>query len=90
MKPKSKEDLLWRLKVESEAFYATSRAVKLVSLIILRQEFQFDNDDLQKYLERFDEVLEYYNESNDYKALLNEWDEYFEQELGKRILWKRE
>lgn len=90
MKPKSKEDLLWRLKVESEAFYGTSRAVKLVSLIILRQEFQFSNEDLQKYLERFEEVLEYYNQSNDYKALLNEWDEYFEQELGVRILWKRE
>ena len=79
-----------KLKAEATAFAASGRAVKLISLIVLQEEFNFDAERLKTFLERFDDVLDYYNKSKDYQALLHEWDDYFEQELGEKILWKTE
>lgn len=85
-----KAEVLQMLKHESEAYLASSRAIKLISMIVLREQFQFSKEDLRTYLDSFEDVLSYYNKSKDYKALLNEWDEFFEDEIGERILWKRE
>lgn len=88
MKHKSRNEILAQMKTEALAYLATGRAVKLISLIVLHEQFGFDAEDLKKYLESFEDVLDYYNKSKDYQALLEEWDEYFEQEIGERILWK--
>lgn len=88
MKHRSKNEILSQMKTEAVAYMATGRAVKLISLIVLHEQFGFDAEDLKKYLESFEDVLDYYNKSKDYQALLEEWDEYFEQEIGERILWK--
>ena len=88
MKHKSKNEVLAQMKTEALAYLATGRAVKMISLIVLHEQFGFDAEDLKKYLESFEDVLDYYNKSKDYQALLEEWDEYFEQEIGERILWK--
>lgn len=90
MKHKSRNEILAQMKTEALAYLATGRAVKLISLIVLHEQFGFDAEDLKKYLESFEDVLDYYNKSKDYQALLEEWDEYFEQEIGERILWKTE
>lgn len=88
MKHKSRNEVLAQMKTEALAYLATGRAVKMISLIVLHEQFGFDAEDLKKYLESFEDVLDYYNKSKDYQALLEEWDEYFEQEIGERILWK--
>lgn len=88
MKHKSRNEILAQMKTEALAYLATGRAVKMISLIVLHEQFGFDAEDLKKYLESFEDVLDYYNKSKDYQALLEEWDEYFEQEIGERILWK--
>lgn len=82
----TKQELLHRLRIESKAFIASGRAVKLIALIILEKEFEFDPDGLKTFLECFEDTLDYYNQSKDYQKLLTEWDEYFIEELGQSIL----
>lgn len=82
----TKNDLIWRAKTEAEAFAASGRAVKLISLVILEAEFNFDSNKLRTFVERFDETLEYYNKSNDYHKLLNEWNNYFRETIGEDVL----
>ena len=82
----TKNDLIWRAKTEAEAFAASGRAVKLISLVILEAEFNFDSEKLRTFVERFDETLEYYNKSNDYNKLLNEWNDYFKDTIGEDVL----
>ena len=83
----TKDEILFKQKTEAKAFLASSRAVKMIALIVLREQFSFGADDLKKFLEGFEDVLDYYNESKDYQALLHEWDDFFEEEIGERILW---
>lgn len=90
MKHLSRDAVNAKLKAEAEAFAASGRAVKMISLIVLQEEFGFTAQQLRTYLDRFDDVLDYYNTSKDYQSLLHEWDDYFEQELGEKILWKTE
>ena len=87
---RSRNELIERAKAESLAFMASSRAVKLIALIVLHQEetFDFDADQLRLFLDRFEEVLEYYNGSKSYQDMLKEWNAYFEELLGESILWK--
>ena len=82
--------LIEKAKAESLAFMASGRAVKLISLIVLHQEegFNFDADQLRLFLDRFEEVLEYYNTSKSYQDILAEWDDYFKDLLGESILWR--
>lgn len=90
MKHLNRDAVNAKLKAEATAFAASGRAVKMISLIVLQEEFGFTAQQLRTYLDRFDDVLDYYNTSKDYQALLHEWDDYFEQELGEKILWKTE
>ena len=83
----TRDELILKARTEQQAFVATGRAVKMIALIVLREQFSFGTDDLKKFLRWFEDVLEYYNESKDYQALLHEWDDFFEEEIGERILW---
>ena len=85
----SKSEILFKAKTEATAYMATSRAVKLISLVILSEEFGFDPSELKLFLERFDDTLDYYNTSNDYKQLLTEWNEYFKETI-ERVVKTRE
>ena len=83
----TKEEILFKAKTESKAFVASGRAVKMIAMIVLREKFQFGNDELKLFLESFEDVLDYYNNSKDYQALLKEWDDFFFDEIGEHILW---
>lgn len=84
----TKEEILFKAKTESTAFVTTGRAVKLIALIVLHERYGFTAEDCKEFLERFEDVLDCYNKSNDYQALLKEWDDYFFDEIGEHILWK--
>lgn len=84
----SKQEIMFKLKTEAEAFMATGKAVKLITLVVLSDIFDFDAEALKEYLDAFERVLERYNTSDDYHALLEEWDNFFFEELGEHILWK--
>ena len=83
----TKDEIIFKAKAESMAFVATGRAVKMIAMIVLRERFGFTNEDLKEFLERFEDVLDYYNKSKDYQALLKEWDDFFYEEIGERILY---
>lgn len=82
----NREEALWRAKVEAEAFSASGRSVKLISLVILSEEFKFTPEQLSLFLERFDKTLEYYNDTKDYNKLLNDWNDYFKDTIGEDVL----
>lgn len=84
----SKDQLLFKMKTEQMAYLASGRAVKLIALIVLHEQYHFNAEQCKEFLERFEDVLDYYNKSKEYTSILEEWDEYFEQEIGERILWK--
>ena len=84
----NRAETLYKMKTEATAFVATGRAVKLIALIILHKEYNFNAEQCKEFLERFEDVLDYYNKTKEYTSILEEWDEYFEQEIGERILWK--
>ena len=84
----SKQEVMFKLKTEATAFMATGKAVKLISVIVLHEQFGFREEELKLFLDSFEDVLEHYNKSDDYHELLEEWDEWVEQETGERILWK--
>lgn len=85
----NRNDILERMRIEATAFMASGRSVKLIALVILSEEFKFDADQLKTFLERFEDTLDYYNKSDDYTNLLNEWNDYFKETIGEDILkWK--
>lgn len=85
----NRNDILERMRIEATAFMASGRSVKLIALVILSEEFKFDADQLKTFLERFEDTLDYYNKSDDYTKLLNEWNDYFKETIGEDILkWK--
>lgn len=81
-----RDEALWKAKIEAKAFAASGRSVKLISLVILSEEFKFTPEQLALFLERFDETLEFYDHSKDYHKLLNEWNEYFKDTIGTDVL----
>ena len=60
--------------------------MQVIALVILREEFGFGPERLNRFMDRFEDTLDYYNNSNDYQALLHEWAEYFAEYAGIRIL----
>lgn len=82
----TRDELIARAKAEATAYAATGRAVKLISLVILEAEFHFNAEQLKTFVERFDDTLEYYDRSNDYNKLLDEWNEYFKETIGEDVL----
>lgn len=90
MKHYTREELLMLGKRQKEALDTAAVAMKIITLVILREEYKFGPKRLNDFVERFDDVLAYYNESNDYKKLLNEWNDYFYDYAGIKILPRRE
>lgn len=85
----NRNDILDRMRIEATAFMASGRSVKLIALVILSEEFKFDAEQLKIFLDRFEDTLDYYNKSEDYTKLLNEWNDYFKEIIGEDILkWK--
>lgn len=83
----NRDETLYKMKTEATAYVASGRAVKMIALIVLHERYGFTAEDCKEFLERFEDVLDYYNKSKDYQALLKEWDEYFFEEIGEHILW---
>lgn len=82
----TRSDLLQKVKIEAQAYMASSRAIKLIALIILAEQYGFNNEELKLFLESFEDVLDNYNQSNSYQQLLKQWNDYFIQEIGEDIL----
>lgn len=83
----NRDETLYKMKTEATAYVASGRAVKMIALIVLHERYGFTAEDCKEFLERFEDVLDYYNKSKNYQALLKEWDEYFFEEIGEHILW---
>ena len=83
----NRDETLYKMKTEATAYAASGRAVKMIALIVLHERYGFTAEDCKEFLERFEDVLDYYNKSKDYQALLKEWDDYFFEEIGEHILW---
>ncbi len=83
----TRDEIILKAKTEQQAFVATGRAVKMIALIVLHERYGFTADDCKEFLERFEDVLDYYNKSKDYNDLLKEWDDYFFDEIGEHILY---
>lgn len=75
-------------KGRSEGLDTSARAMQLVSLVVLHEAFDFDAQLLNDFVDRFQEALEYYNESNDYQKMLKEWNDYFRDYAGIDLLYK--
>ena len=59
-------------------------------MIVLKEKFQFTAEEERLFLDSFEDVLDYYNKSKDYQALLKEWDDFFFDEIGEHILYREE
>lgn len=89
MKHYTREELLLLGKRQREALDTAAVAMKIITLVILREEYKWGPKRLNDFVDRFDDVLTYYNNSNDYKGLLKEWNDYFAEYAGIRILPER-
>ena len=65
---------------------ADARATLLITLVILSEEFQFDSEALNNYVDRFWDTLDYFNNSKDYQKLLEEWNQYFWETAGIKVI----
>lgn len=82
----SASELLLVHKTQSMALNAAAKSMQVITLVILREEFKWGPVRLNRFMDRFQDTLDYYNNSNDYQALLQEWAEYFAEYAGIRIL----
>lgn len=73
-------------KKQAEALTAAGKAMQIIALVILKEEFGFGPKRLGRFMDRFEDTLDYYNGSDDYQGLLQEWNEYFADYAGIRIL----
>lgn len=71
---------------QRQALDAAAMAIKIITLVILHDRYKFGPKRLQRFVEQFEDVLAYYNASNDYQNLLQEWNDYFDDYAGIRIL----
>lgn len=69
-----------------QAFDSVTGSIKLIALTVLHERNDFDAAMLNQFVDDFEDVLAYYNESKDYKAQLIEWNDYFMEYAGIKIL----
>ena len=85
----TKDEINERKKIQAEALSAAGKSIQLVTLVVLHDQLGYDADQLNEFLDLFQQALEYYNdESHDYNALLHEWNDYFVDYIGVDILSK--
>lgn len=85
----SRDELVRMGKFQREALDVSAGTMKLVTLIVLSEKFEFDKDLLNEFVDAFEDVLAYYNNSDDYQARLMEWNDYIWETAGIRILPKK-
>ena len=83
---KTRFELIEQAKHERKFTDAVWRVNLLVTLIILHDIYDFDAERLREFVDKYSEVLEYYNNSNDYNKLIDEWDRYFNEYAGINVL----
>ena len=86
MRHLTKAEIILKAKSDATALATAAKAMQIVSMVVLHEAFGFDDKQLAEYVDRFQDTLDYYNDSNDYRALLKEWDEYFTDYCGVSIL----
>ena len=86
----TREELLLLGKRQREALDTAAVAMKIITLVILREEYKFGPKRLNDFMDRFQDVLDYYNGSDDYQALLMEWNDYFYDYAGIKILPRKD
>lgn len=81
-----KNALLSRLKQEKTFTDRIWKANLLITMVILNDKFDFDDKDLNEFVDSYHDVLEYYNESDRYQELLEEWNQYFWEYAGVKVI----
>ena len=82
----SKEEVLDQIWANKKAVDRIWKGNMLISLIILHDKFDFDAADLNEFVDSYHDVLEYYNASNQYDKLLEEWNNYFWDYAGIKVI----
>ena len=90
MKHLTKNQLLEKARIEAKALQVAGRANLLISLVILNECFEFGPEYISEFVERYEETLEFYNNSKDYQKLLTEWNDYFKDLCGVDVLYHGE
>jgi len=85
----TKEELTRLGRAQKEALDTAGKVMLLITLIILHDRYHFGPVRLNRYMEQYEDVLKYYNESDDYQGLLKEWANYFKDYAGIEILPER-
>jgi hypothetical protein len=85
----TKDELLLLGHRQRQALDAAAGSMKIITLVILHEKYGFGPKRLNDFIEHFDDVLSYYNASNDYQALLKEWNDYFADYAGIHVLPER-
>ena len=75
---------------QKQALDTAAVAMKIITLVILREEYKWGPKRLNDFMDRFQDVLDYYNGSDDYQALLMEWNDYFYDYAGIKILPRKD
>ncbi len=86
----TKDELLLLGHRQRQALDAAAGSMKIITLVILHEKYGFGPKRLNDFVEYFGDVLAYYNESNDYQKLLQEWNDYFAEYAGIHILPEKE
>lgn len=81
-----KNELNALMSQQRRDFDAISRAVLIVAMVILHEAFSFDSEALSDFVDRFWDTLEYFNNSKDYQKLLEEWNQFFWEEAGIKVI----
>lgn len=84
----TRDEINERKKIEAEALSTAGRCMQLVTMVVLHDQLGFDADQLNEFIELFGQALEYYNDSNDYRGLLEQWNNYFVDYAGIDIMRK--
>ena len=75
---------------QKQALDTAAAAMKLITLVVLCDWYKWGPKRLNDFIDRFEDVLTYYNESDDYQARLKEWNDYFRDYAGIQILPEKE
>lgn len=75
---------------QKQALDTAAAAMKIITLVIMHEEYKFGPKRLNDFMDRFQDVLDYYNGSDDYQALLMEWNDYFYDYAGIKILPRKD
>ena len=75
---------------QKQALDTAADAMNIITLVILREEYKWGPKRLNDFMDRFQDVLDYYNGSDDYQALLMEWNDYFYDYAGIKILPRKD